>query len=148
MQLATKSNPSAKEPETESPSLPIYVWALLRCRLKPEEYTGGTFTISNLGMNDAIDQFTAIVRSLPFFFRWNSANDLDQPTPIMYSCGRCRARYPRPQRKRRKRLLRRPNHEGPPSSCRVLTAGYHVMRSSHSRWCSWSTIHGGTEEDS
>jgi pyruvate dehydrogenase E2 component (dihydrolipoamide acetyltransferase) len=32
-------------------------------RLKPEEYTGGTFTISNLGMNDAIDQFTAIVLS-------------------------------------------------------------------------------------
>jgi pyruvate dehydrogenase E2 component (dihydrolipoamide acetyltransferase) len=31
-------------------------------RLKPEEYTGGTFTISNLGMNDAIDQFTAIVK--------------------------------------------------------------------------------------
>jgi len=30
-------------------------------KLKPEEYTGGTFTISNLGMNDAIDQFTAII---------------------------------------------------------------------------------------
>jgi pyruvate dehydrogenase E2 component (dihydrolipoamide acetyltransferase) len=34
---------------------------VLTCRLKPEEYTGGTFTISNLGMIDAIDQFTAIV---------------------------------------------------------------------------------------
>jgi len=30
-------------------------------KLKPEEYTGGTFTISNLGMYEAIDQFTAIV---------------------------------------------------------------------------------------
>ncbi len=29
-------------------------------RLKPEEYTGGTFSVSNLGMFD-IDQFTAII---------------------------------------------------------------------------------------
>lgn len=34
------------------------------CRLKPDEYTGGTFTISNLGMFGAIEQFTAIVISL------------------------------------------------------------------------------------
>lgn len=30
-------------------------------KLKPEEYQGGTFTISNLGMNSAIDRFTAII---------------------------------------------------------------------------------------
>ncbi|HET9292788.1 MAG TPA: 2-oxo acid dehydrogenase subunit E2, partial [Gemmatimonadales bacterium] len=29
-------------------------------KLKPEEYTGGTFSVSNLGMFD-IDQFTAII---------------------------------------------------------------------------------------
>ena len=29
-------------------------------RLKPEEYTGGTFSVSNLGMFD-IDEFTAII---------------------------------------------------------------------------------------
>ncbi|HZI73292.1 MAG TPA: 2-oxo acid dehydrogenase subunit E2, partial [Gemmatimonadales bacterium] len=29
-------------------------------RLKPEEYTGGTFSISNLGMLD-IDEFTAVI---------------------------------------------------------------------------------------
>jgi pyruvate dehydrogenase E2 component (dihydrolipoamide acetyltransferase) len=33
----------------------------LTARLKPEEYTGGTFSISNLGMFDSIEQFTAIV---------------------------------------------------------------------------------------
>ncbi|RPA75706.1 pyruvate dehydrogenase [Ascobolus immersus RN42] len=30
-------------------------------KLKPEEYQGGTFTISNLGMNDAVERFTAII---------------------------------------------------------------------------------------
>jgi pyruvate dehydrogenase E2 component (dihydrolipoamide acetyltransferase) len=30
-------------------------------KLKPEEYQGGTFTISNMGMNDAIDRFTAVI---------------------------------------------------------------------------------------
>jgi len=30
-------------------------------KLKPEEYQGGTFTISNMGMNSAIDRFTAVV---------------------------------------------------------------------------------------
>lgn len=30
-------------------------------KLKPEEYQGGTFTISNLGMNSAIDRFTAVI---------------------------------------------------------------------------------------
>ena len=30
-------------------------------KLKPEEYQGGTFTISNMGMNAAIDRFTAVV---------------------------------------------------------------------------------------
>lgn len=30
-------------------------------KLKPEEYLGGTFSISNMGMNDAVDRFTAII---------------------------------------------------------------------------------------
>jgi len=30
-------------------------------KLKPEEYQGGTFTISNMGMNDAVSEFTAII---------------------------------------------------------------------------------------
>ncbi|KAK2748630.1 pyruvate dehydrogenase complex dihydrolipoamide acetyltransferase component (E2) [Onygenales sp. PD_40] len=30
-------------------------------KLKPEEYIGGTFTISNLGMNPAVERFTAVV---------------------------------------------------------------------------------------
>lgn len=30
-------------------------------KLKPEEYQGGTFTISNMGMNNAIDRFTAVI---------------------------------------------------------------------------------------
>ncbi|KAF8430023.1 dihydrolipoyllysine-residue acetyltransferase component of pyruvate dehydrogenase complex [Tirmania nivea] len=30
-------------------------------KLKPEEYQGGTFTISNMGMNPAVDRFTAII---------------------------------------------------------------------------------------
>lgn len=30
-------------------------------KLKPEEYQGGTFTISNMGMNSAIDRFTAVI---------------------------------------------------------------------------------------
>jgi len=30
-------------------------------KLKPDEYQGGTFTISNMGMNPAIDRFTAVV---------------------------------------------------------------------------------------
>lgn len=30
-------------------------------KLKPEQYQGGTFTISNMGMNDAVDRFTAII---------------------------------------------------------------------------------------
>lgn len=30
-------------------------------KLKPEEYLGGTFTISNMGMNDAIERFTAVI---------------------------------------------------------------------------------------
>ncbi|KAL8777179.1 MAG: hypothetical protein Q9194_002700 [Teloschistes cf. exilis] len=30
-------------------------------KLKPEEYQGGTFTISNMGMNAAIDRFTAVI---------------------------------------------------------------------------------------
>lgn len=30
-------------------------------KLKPEEYQGGTFTISNLGMNSAVERFTAII---------------------------------------------------------------------------------------
>lgn len=30
-------------------------------KLKPEEYQGGTFTISNMGMNPAIDRFTAVI---------------------------------------------------------------------------------------
>ncbi|KAL1619091.1 pyruvate dehydrogenase complex dihydrolipoamide acetyltransferase component (E2) [Neofusicoccum ribis] len=32
-------------------------------KLKPEEFQGGTFTISNMGMNDAIDRFTSIINS-------------------------------------------------------------------------------------
>ena len=30
-------------------------------KLKPEEYQGGTFTISNMGMNPAVDRFTAVI---------------------------------------------------------------------------------------
>ncbi|EEQ31257.1 pyruvate dehydrogenase complex dihydrolipoamide acetyltransferase component (E2) [Microsporum canis] len=30
-------------------------------KLKPEEYNGGTFTISNMGMNPAIERFTAVI---------------------------------------------------------------------------------------
>lgn len=30
-------------------------------KLKPEEYLGGTFTISNMGMNPAVESFTAII---------------------------------------------------------------------------------------
>lgn len=30
-------------------------------KLKPEEYQGGSFTISNMGMNSAIDRFTAVI---------------------------------------------------------------------------------------
>lgn len=30
-------------------------------KLKPEEYSGGTFTISNMGMNPAVERFTAII---------------------------------------------------------------------------------------
>ena len=30
-------------------------------KLKPEEYQGGTFTISNMGMNDAVERFTAVI---------------------------------------------------------------------------------------
>ncbi|KAK3707118.1 pyruvate dehydrogenase complex dihydrolipoamide acetyltransferase component (E2) [Vermiconidia calcicola] len=30
-------------------------------KLKPEEYQGGTITISNMGMNEAIDRFTAVI---------------------------------------------------------------------------------------
>lgn len=30
-------------------------------KLKPEEYTGGTFTISNMGMNPAVERFTAVI---------------------------------------------------------------------------------------
>lgn len=30
-------------------------------KLKPEDYQGGTITISNMGMNDAIDRFTAVI---------------------------------------------------------------------------------------
>ncbi|KAJ5889026.1 Dihydrolipoyllysine-residue acetyltransferase component of pyruvate dehydrogenase complex [Penicillium taxi] len=30
-------------------------------KLKPEEYQGGTFTISNLGMNPAVERFTAVI---------------------------------------------------------------------------------------
>lgn len=30
-------------------------------KLKPEEYQGGTFTISNLGMNSAVERFTAVI---------------------------------------------------------------------------------------
>jgi pyruvate dehydrogenase E2 component (dihydrolipoamide acetyltransferase) len=30
-------------------------------KLQPEEYQGGTFTISNMGMNPAIDRFTAVI---------------------------------------------------------------------------------------
>jgi 2-oxoacid dehydrogenases acyltransferase (catalytic domain) len=40
------------------------VYTPLTTRLKPEEFTGGTFTISNLGMFESIEQFTAIVRSV------------------------------------------------------------------------------------
>ncbi|KAJ5179234.1 Dihydrolipoyllysine-residue acetyltransferase component of pyruvate dehydrogenase complex [Penicillium capsulatum] len=30
-------------------------------KLKPEEYMGGTFTISNMGMNPAVERFTAVI---------------------------------------------------------------------------------------
>ena len=30
-------------------------------KLKPEEYQGGTFTISNMGMNAAVERFTAVI---------------------------------------------------------------------------------------
>ena len=30
-------------------------------KLKPEEYQGGTFTISNMGMNPAVERFTAVI---------------------------------------------------------------------------------------
>ena len=30
-------------------------------KLKPEEYQGGTISISNMGMNDAVDHFTAVI---------------------------------------------------------------------------------------
>ncbi|CRG89022.1 pyruvate dehydrogenase E2 component (dihydrolipoamide acetyltransferase) [Talaromyces islandicus] len=30
-------------------------------KLKPEEYQGGTFTISNMGMNQAVERFTAVI---------------------------------------------------------------------------------------
>ncbi|EER39550.1 dihydrolipoyllysine-residue acetyltransferase [Histoplasma capsulatum H143] len=30
-------------------------------KLKPEEYIGGTFTISNMGMNSAVERFTAVI---------------------------------------------------------------------------------------
>lgn len=32
-------------------------------KLKPEEFQGGTFTISNMGMNDAVERFTSIINS-------------------------------------------------------------------------------------
>ncbi|OMP82275.1 Dihydrolipoyllysine-residue acetyltransferase, partial [Diplodia seriata] len=32
-------------------------------KLKPEEYQGGTFTVSNMGMNDAVERFTSIINS-------------------------------------------------------------------------------------
>src|SRR5947207_12386561 len=30
-------------------------------KLKPEEYQGGTFTISNMGMNPSVERFTAVI---------------------------------------------------------------------------------------
>jgi hypothetical protein len=45
-------------------SIPLTLDIVADDRLKPEEYTGGTFTISNLGMFESIEHFTAIVRSL------------------------------------------------------------------------------------
>jgi pyruvate dehydrogenase E2 component (dihydrolipoamide acetyltransferase) len=30
-------------------------------KLKPDEYQGGTITISNMGMNDAVERFTAVI---------------------------------------------------------------------------------------
>lgn len=30
-------------------------------KLKPEEYQGGTITVSNMGMNDAVERFTAVI---------------------------------------------------------------------------------------
>ena len=30
-------------------------------KLKPEEYQGGTFTVSNMGMNAAVERFTAVI---------------------------------------------------------------------------------------
>lgn len=30
-------------------------------KLKPEEFSGGTFTISNMGMNNAVERFTAVI---------------------------------------------------------------------------------------
>ncbi|OJD32031.1 dihydrolipoamide acetyltransferase component of pyruvate dehydrogenase [Diplodia corticola] len=32
-------------------------------KLKPEEFQGGTFTVSNMGMNDAVERFTSIINS-------------------------------------------------------------------------------------
>ena len=52
-------------------------------KLKPEEYTGGTFTISNLGMM-GIEQFTAIV--CLSFQRFVINGFLDQSSSKLHSC--------------------------------------------------------------
>jgi len=49
-------------------------------RLKPEEYTGGTFTISNLGMFESIEHFTAIV------FSQGLSSDADRQINPPQSC--------------------------------------------------------------
>jgi pyruvate dehydrogenase E2 component (dihydrolipoamide acetyltransferase) len=51
----------ARDGKSDPPFLKNFFGAIADCRLKPEEYTGGTFTISNLGMFESVEHFTAIV---------------------------------------------------------------------------------------
>jgi len=53
------------ERRLEMESINPFFRELSHKRLKPEEYTGGTFTISNLGMFESIEHFTAIVPHTP-----------------------------------------------------------------------------------
>ena len=54
-----------KARDGKSTPRPQYLIMVTDNRLKPEEYTGGTFTISNLGMFESVEHFTAIVQTPP-----------------------------------------------------------------------------------
>jgi pyruvate dehydrogenase E2 component (dihydrolipoamide acetyltransferase) len=97
--LGKKARDGKSDPPTKS-------FSVANDRLKPEEYMGGTFTISNPGMFESIENFTAIV--LP---PKNDQANLDQSPAIMYPRRRRDKRHPHSQRHRGKVLLDRPNHE-------------------------------------